>query len=75
MKSDLCKCKAYIILYFLKAIVALNPNEAKTIHVYDSRDIYKLRTTTIPSHHCPGSVMFLFEKLDADVGWHWTDIL
>merc|ERR1719232_1680044 len=48
------------------AIVSLTPNEAQTIHVYDSRDIYKLRTTTIPSHHCPGSVMFLFEKLDEE---------
>ena len=37
-----------------KAIVALTPIEAVTIHVYDSRDIYKLRTTAIPSHHCPG---------------------
>ena len=44
----------------------MTPNEAQTIHVYDSRDIYKLRTTTIPSHHCPGSVMFLFEKLDEE---------
>ena len=52
---------------FVKAIVALNPNEAKTIHVYDSKDIYKLQTTAIPSNHCPGSLMFLFEKLDCDV--------
>ena len=51
----------------LKAIVALNPNEAKTIHVYDSQDIYKLQTTAIPSNHCPGSLMFLFEKLDCEV--------
>ena len=41
----------------LKAIVALNPNEAKTIHVYDSQDIYKLQTTAIPSNHCPGSAL------------------
>ena len=47
--------------------MALNPNEAKTIHVYDSKDIYKLKTTAIPSNHCPGSVMFLFEKLDCEV--------
>ena len=47
--------------------MALNPNEAKTIHVYDSKDIYKLNTTAIPSNHCPGSVMFLFEKLDCEV--------
>ena len=45
----------------------MNPNEARTVHVYDSRDIYKLRTTAIPSHHCPGSLMFLFEKLDSEV--------
>ena len=47
--------------------MALNSNEAKTIHVYDSKDIYKLNTTAIPSNHCPGSVMFLFEKLDCEV--------
>ena len=47
--------------------MALNPNDAKTIHVYDSKDIYKLNTTAIPSNHCPGSVMFLFEKLDCEV--------
>ena len=50
-----------------QAIVALQLNEARTIHVYDSRDIYKLRTTAIPSHHCPGSVMLLFERLDDEV--------
>ena len=49
-----------------QAIVALTPNEAVTIHVYDSRDIYKLRTTAIPSHHCPGSVMFMFQRLDTE---------
>ena len=54
-------------MYPVKAIVALNPNEAKTIHVYDSKDIYKLQTTAIPSNHCPGSLMFLFEKLDCEV--------
>ena len=47
--------------------MALNPNEATTLHVYDSKDIYKLKTTAIPSNHCPGSVMFLFEKLDCEV--------
>ena len=47
--------------------MALTPNEAKTLHVYDSKDTYKLRTTAIPSNHCPGSVMFLFEKLDCEV--------
>ena len=57
----------YFRLEPLKAIVALNPNEAATLHVYDSQDIYKLRTTAIPSNHCPGSVMFLFEKLDCEV--------
>ena len=50
-----------------QAIVALQPSEARTIHVYDSRDIYKLRTTSVPSHHCPGAVMFLFERLDDEV--------
>ena len=57
----------YFTIEPLKAIVALNPDEARTIHVYDSQDIYKLRTTAIPSNHCPGSVMFLFEKLDCEV--------
>ena len=53
--------------------MALNPNEAKTIHVYDSKDIYKLNTTAIPSNHCPGSVMFLFEKLDCEVTTVFTE--
>ena len=57
-------CNQPQIIY--QAIVALTPNESQVIHVYDSRDIYKLRTTTIPSHHCPGSVMFLFQRLDID---------
>jgi len=49
-----------------KTIVALIPNEPCTIHVYDSCDIFKLRATAIPSNHCPGSLMFLFEKLDSE---------
>ena len=49
-----------------KTIVGLVPNEPRTIHVYDSCDIYKLRTTAIPSNHCPGSLMFLFERLDSE---------
>ena len=49
-----------------KTIVALIPNEPRTIHVYDSCDIFKLRATAIPSNHCPGSLMFLFERLDAE---------
>ena len=53
--------------------MALNPNDAKTIHVYDSKDIYKLNTTAIPSNHCPGSVMFLFEKLDCEVTTVFTE--
>ena len=47
--------------------MTLAPGEPRTIHVYDGRDIFKLRTTAIPSHHCPGAVMFFFEKLDAEV--------
>ena len=46
-----------------KTIVGLIPNEPRTIHVYDSCDIFKLRATAIPSNHCPGSLMFLFESL------------
>ena len=53
--------------------MVLNPNDAKTIHVYDSKDIYKLNTTAIPSNHCPGSVMFLFEKLDCEVTTVFTE--
>ena len=55
------------ILHTTQAIVTLAPGEPRTIHVYDGRDIFKLRTTAIPSHHCPGAVMFFFEKLDAEV--------
>ena len=60
----MCRLVFEVCISLLQAIVALHPNEAKTIHVYDSRDIYKLRTTAVPSHHCPGSVMLLFERLD-----------
>ena len=60
----MCRLVVDVYISLLQAIVALHPNEAKTIHVYDSRDIYKLRTTAVPSHHCPGSVMLLFERLD-----------
>ena len=47
--------------------MTLAPGEPRTIHVYDGRDIFKLRTTAVPSHHCPGAVMFFFEKMDAEV--------
>ena len=36
------------------------------MQVYDGCDIYSLRATSLPSHHCPGSVMLLLERLDTE---------
>ena len=49
-----------------RSIVSLAPHEPKTVHVYDSVNIYSLRVVGIPSNHCPGSLMFMFERLNME---------
>jgi len=46
----------------------LKPNEAKEFFTYDScsGNYYKSKVTGIGANHCPGSLMFLFEKLDGN---------
>ena len=46
------------------SIVELLPNHAQTITVRDETIVYCLRVTAINANHCPGSLMFLMEKLD-----------
>ena len=47
-----------------RCITSLTPHEPHLVHVYDGRDMFRLRVTGIPSHFCPGSLMFLFERLE-----------
>jgi len=46
------------------SIVELLPNKPQTITVRDDTTVYCLRVTAINANHCPGSLMFLMEKLD-----------
>jgi len=46
------------------AIVEMLPNNPYIITVRDSALIYNIRVTAINANHCPGSLMFLMEKLD-----------
>ena len=47
-----------------RCITSLTPHEPHLVHVYDGRDMFRLRVTGIPSQFCPGSLMFLFERLE-----------
>ena len=49
-----------------RCISSLVPHQPQHVHVYDGTDIYTLRVTGVPSNYCPGSLMFLFEKLDME---------
>jgi DNA cross-link repair 1C protein len=59
--------KAFILNKFKsmpeRAIVVIDTNTPKIVNVYDSKVFYKIKVTAIGANHCPGSVMFLFEKL------------
>ena len=46
------------------SIVELLPNKPHTITVRNDTTVYCLRVTAINANHCPGSLMFLMEKLD-----------
>ena len=60
--------KCYVLKKFPlmpeRCITSLTPHEPHLLHVYDGRDMFRLRVTGIPSHFCPGSLMFLFERLE-----------
>ena len=55
--------KAFIVRKFPhldeRFVCDLFPNEATDVRVYDkrSKDMWMLRVTAVPAHHCPGSVM------------------
>ena len=50
-----------------RCITSLRAHEPHQLHVYDGRDMYRLRVTGVPSSFSPGSLMFLFERLQADL--------
>ena len=60
--------KCYVLKKFPlmpeRCITSLTPHEPHLLHVYDGRDMFRLRVTGIPSHFCSGSLMFLFERLE-----------
>ena len=49
-----------------RSIVGLKLNEPKLVYVYDGVNIYSLKVTGLPSNHCPGSLMFMFERLNME---------
>ena len=49
-----------------RSIVSLKLNEPQLVYVYDGVNIFSLRVVGLPSNHCPGSLMFMFERLDMD---------
>lgn len=64
--------KAFVLrkfgAHFDRFVKDLVENEPQMVSVFDKREsaMYKLRVTSIPAHHCPGSVMFLFERLSSE---------
>merc|ERR1719228_3010697 len=48
-----------------EAIVEMLPNHPLTISVSACKSVYNLRVTGINANHCPGSLMFLMDKLDS----------
>ena len=47
-------------------ISELLPNQPLTLSVFDGCGFYDLRITALHANHCPGSFMFLLEKLYSD---------
>ena len=46
------------------------PNQPKTVLVTGSQEEYHLRVTALQSNHCPGSLMFIMERLDTNGAVH-----
>ena len=49
-----------------RSIVSLKHGEPILVFVYDSVNIYSLNVVGLPSNHCPGSLMFMFERLNTE---------